>query len=71
MFDTKRWLSGVLYFAMQNYVAFPTYSGGDPRPNPPFNEKGMIDFFGNHKPAFAVMSSMYHAVQQIGSSGGL
>jgi beta-glucuronidase len=61
VFVSKPWLSGALYFAMQNYVAFPTYSGGDPKPNPPFNEKGMVDLYGNHKPAFNVMSSIYHA----------
>ncbi len=66
VFASKPWLSGALYFAMQNYVAFPTYSGGDPKPNPPFNEKGMVDLSGNHKPAFDVMSSIYHATRQIG-----
>jgi beta-glucuronidase len=69
VFASKPWLSGAAYFAMQDYAAFPTYSGGDPRPNPPFNEKGMLDLYGNHKPAFAVMSSMYHATRQVG--GGL
>jgi beta-glucuronidase len=71
VFATKPWLSGALYFAMQNYVAFPTYSGGDPKPNPPFNEKGMVDLYGNHKPAFNVMSTIYHATRQIGAAGGL
>jgi hypothetical protein len=68
VFTNKPWLSGALYFAMQNYVAFPTYSGGDPKPNPPYNEKGMVDLYGNHKPAFNVMSSIYHATHQIGGA---
>jgi beta-glucuronidase len=68
VFTRKPWLSGALYFAMQNYVAFPTYSGGDPKPNPPYNEKGMVDLYGNHKPSFNVMSSIYHATQQIGGA---
>ncbi|MBV9195140.1 MAG: hypothetical protein JO168_13420 [Solirubrobacterales bacterium] len=65
VFATKPWLSGALYFALQDYVAFPTYSGGDPLPNPPFNQKGMVDLYGNHKPAFSVVSSIYHATQQV------
>jgi beta-glucuronidase len=65
VFASKPWLSGAIYFALQNYVAFPQYSGGDPRPDPPYNQKGLVDFFGNAKPAFGVVSQIYHATQQI------
>jgi beta-glucuronidase len=65
VFATKRWLSGAIYFALQNYVAFPQYSGGDPRAEPPYNQKGVVDFAGNPKPAFSVMSQIYRATQQI------
>jgi beta-glucuronidase len=65
VFATKPWLSGALYFAVQNYVAYPGYSGGDPLSNPPFNEKGVIDFQGNPKPSAAVISSIYHSTVQI------
>jgi beta-glucuronidase len=65
VFAAKPWLSGVAYFALQDYAAFPTYTGGDPRPNQPFNEKGMVDLYGNHKPVFSVVASMYRAIQQV------
>ena len=65
VFATKPWLSGAMYFALQDYVALPTYSGGDPRPDPPFNQKGLVDFNGNFKPAWAAVSQIYHATQQI------
>lgn len=65
VFATKPWLSGAMYFALQDYVAFPTYSGGDPRPDPPFNQKGLVDFAGNPKPGFPVVSQIYHSTQQI------
>jgi beta-glucuronidase len=65
VFASKPWLSGVTYFALQNYVAFPQYSGGDPRPTPPYNQKGLVDFSGNPKPAFTVVSQIYHATRQI------
>jgi Glycosyl hydrolases family 2, TIM barrel domain len=65
VFASKPWLSGAMYFAMQDYVAFPQYSGGDPRPEPPYNQKGVIDFSGNPKPSFGVVSQIYHATQQI------
>lgn len=65
VFDSKPWLSGAIYFAMQDFAARPGWGGGDPWPDPPFVQKGMVDLQGNHRPAFAVMQSMYHAVTQI------
>ena len=65
VFASKPWLSGAIYFVLQDYVAFPQYSGGDPRPNPPYNEKGLLDFGGNPKPAWSVVSQIYHSTQQI------
>jgi Glycosyl hydrolases family 2, TIM barrel domain/Glycosyl hydrolases family 2, sugar binding domain/Glycosyl hydrolases family 2 len=70
VFATKPWLSGALYFALQDYAAYPGYSGGDPRPNPPFNQKGLVDLYGNFKPAWPVVSSIYHATTQIAPAGG-
>ncbi|MGN6870611.1 MAG: glycoside hydrolase family 2 protein [Solirubrobacteraceae bacterium] len=65
VFASKPWLSGAMYFALQNYVAFPQYSGGDPRPDPPYNQKGLVDFDGNLKPSFGVVSQIFHATRQI------
>lgn len=65
VFATKPWLSGAMYFAMQDYVAYPGYSGGNPWPDPPFNQKGVIDLYGNFKPAASVLSSIYRSTVQI------
>jgi beta-glucuronidase len=66
VFATKRWLSGAILQTLQDFVAFPSYNGGNPWPNPPFNEKGLVDANGNPKPAFGLVSSSYHATAQIG-----
>jgi beta-glucuronidase len=65
VFAKKRWLSGALYFLLQDYVAYPGYNGGNPRPTPPFNQKGLVDLYGDLKPAFAVVSRIYHHTVQI------
>jgi beta-glucuronidase len=62
---SKPWLSGAMYFVLQDYVAFPQYSGGDPLPDAPYNQKGLLDFEGNPKPAWSVVSQIYHSTQQI------
>jgi beta-glucuronidase len=65
VFATKPWLSGAMYFALQNYAAYPGYVGGDPLSVPPFNEKGVIDFQGNPKPSASVIGSIYRSTVQI------
>jgi beta-glucuronidase len=65
VFASKRWLSGALYFALQDFAVTPGWWGGNPYPDPPFLHKGLIDLFGAAKPAFAVVSRIFHATRQI------
>lgn len=65
VFATKPWLSGAIYFLLQDAAVFPHYGGGNPFPNPPFNAKGLIDESGNFKPAFGVVASSYRNTVQI------
>lgn len=65
VFATKPWLSGAMYFVLQDDATFPGYQGGNPWPVSPFNQKGVVDLFGNHKPAFAVLASGFKATKQI------
>jgi beta-glucuronidase len=63
---TKSWLSGAMIQTLQDFAATPGYNGGDPWPSPPINQKGLVDQYGNEKPAFAVVSGIFHATQQVG-----
>jgi len=67
VFATKPWLSGALYFPLQDFASRPGWGGGSPCPCPPFVQKGLIDLHGHPKPAFAVVAASYHATRQIGS----
>lgn len=66
VFATKPWLAGAVYFTLQEYVAGPGYSGGNPFPDTPFNQKGLVDLYGNLKPAFATVAAIYQATNQLG-----
>jgi beta-glucuronidase len=68
VFAQKPWLAAAIYFVLQDYVAYPGYNGGNPEPDPPFNQKGLVDFQGNLKPAFAVVQSLLHATVQISAA---
>jgi beta-glucuronidase len=64
-FNSKPWLSGAIYFLLQDAVLRPDFTGGNPWPLPPFLEKGLLDFYGHRKPAWNVVSASYHRTVQI------
>ena len=66
VFASKDWLSGAIWFLLQDFASHPGWSGGNPNsPDPPWVEKGLVDRYGNLKPAFAVVASIFKATQQI------
>ena len=66
VFASKTWLSGAILQTLQDFVAFPGYNGGNPWPDPPLNQKGLVDPYGNEKPGFALVSASYRSIEQIG-----
>jgi beta-glucuronidase len=68
VFATKRWLSGALYFALQDFAVTPNWAGGNPWPDPPFLHKGLFDLSGAPKPAFGIVAGIFHATRQIAPS---
>ena len=45
------WLCGAIYWALQDFLVRPGWTGGNPYPTPPIFHKGLIDIDGNPKPA--------------------
>ena len=64
-FATRPWLAAAIYFAMQDFAAHPGWGGGNPYPNPPWVQKGVVDQYGHLKPNFGLMQSLFGAVEQI------
>jgi beta-glucuronidase len=65
IYAQKPWLAG----AMGTFMTFkcrPGWQGGNPRPTPPFHDKGVFDWYGNPKPAAEVLSRWYHQTKQYG-----
>jgi beta-glucuronidase len=71
VFAAKPWLAGAIIQTLQDFAAYPGYNGGynnaNPYPDTPFNEKGLVDRYGGQKPAFSVVSQIFHSSQQIGA----
>jgi beta-glucuronidase len=65
VFASKRWLSGAVYFPLQDFANNPNYTGGNPWPDPPFDQKGLVDLYGNLKPAFSIVARIFKSTVQI------
>lgn len=69
VYATKPWLSGAIWWALQEFRVRPNWDGGNPRPNSPIHEKGLVTFDGARKPAYADIQRLYKATQQIAPAG--
>jgi beta-glucuronidase len=64
---SKPWLSGSIYWALQEFRVRPNWDGGNPRPDPPIHEKGLLRFDGSKKPAWFDVQRLFSATPQLGS----
>jgi len=44
VFASKPWLSGAIYWALNEFRVKPDWEGGNPRPNPPIFQKGLVNY---------------------------
>jgi len=71
IFATKPWLSGAIYWAIEEFRVRPGWDGGNPRPDPPIHEKGLLRFADrSKKPAWFDVNRWYTQTQQIGPVPG-
>jgi beta-glucuronidase len=67
--NSKPWLSGAIYWALNEFWVRPGWEGGNPRPQAPIHQKGLITYDGVKKPAFFDIQRWYKQTQQFGASG--
>jgi beta-glucuronidase len=63
----KPWLSGAVYWTLNEFRVRPGWEGGNPRPSPPLHQKGLLrygDF--SRKPAWSDLQRSYAATKQFG-----
>ncbi len=65
---SRPWLSGSIYWALQEFRVRPNWDGGNPRSNPPIHEKGLLRFDGSKKPAWFDAQRLFAATNQLGGS---
>jgi beta-glucuronidase len=60
------WLSGAVWWALQDFEVHPGWTGGNPYPTPPLFSKGLVSFSGQPKPAYAAVQALFTATKQLG-----
>ncbi len=64
VFATKPWLSGAIYWALNEFWVRPGWEGGNPRPVQPLHQKGLITYDGVKKPAWADVQRAFTTTPQ-------
>jgi beta-glucuronidase len=67
VYASKPWLSGAIYWALQEFRVRPNWDGGNPRPRPPFHQKGLLAYDGSKKPAWSDVERQFKATPQLGA----
>src|SRR5215208_112937 len=65
VFASKPWLSGAVYWALNEFRVKPDWEGGNPCPAPPVHQKGLLTYDGmGRKPAWANVQRSYSGTTQ-------
>lgn len=62
----KGYLNGAIAWILRDFRVRPDWEGGNPTPEPPWNQKGLADELGRKKPAFAPTAALYKSIPALG-----
>ena len=62
--NSKPWLSGSIYWAINEFRVRPGWEGGNPRPAAPIHQKALVTYDGSRKPAWYDVQRIFKATQQ-------
>lgn len=64
VFASKPWLTGSVYWALQEFRVRPFWGGGNPWGTPPLHQKGLVRLDWTKKPAFGALADGQASVRQ-------
>jgi beta-glucuronidase len=68
VFDQHPFINGAIAWILRDFKVRPGWDGGNPTPQPPYNQKGVEDQNGNKKPVFDVLARIYKNIQLAGAA---
>jgi beta-glucuronidase len=70
VFASKPWLTGSVYWALQEFRVRPFWGGGNPWGTPPLHQKGLVRLDWSKKPGFTALQQGQAPVRQYVTRGG-
>jgi beta-glucuronidase len=61
-YDSRPFINGALVWALRDFRVRPDWEGGNPKPNSPLNQKGLMTELGKPKPAYTAAARMFAEV---------
>jgi beta-glucuronidase len=58
-YDEDKYINGAIVWILKDFRVQPGWDGGNPKPSPPVLKKGLVDEFGNKKPAFFDLATRF------------
>jgi beta-glucuronidase len=65
VYDARPFVNGALVWALRDFRVRPNWDGGNPKPQSPLNQKGLMDQFGKPKPAYAAAARMFGEIDPL------
>ena len=59
VFESTPWLGGALVWLLRDFTLRTDWRGGNPKPTPPVNSKGLVGYDGRRKPAFRLVAGEF------------
>jgi beta-glucuronidase len=63
VFETRPFVNAAIVWILRDFRVKPGYDGGNPQPQPPVNQKGLVDDSGARKPGFQVVQQQLQALR--------
>jgi len=64
-YDSKPFVNGAIAWILRDFRVRPGWDGGNPRPKPPVNAKGLTDQFGAKKPVYDEVRRLYRNIFEL------
>ena len=69
VYDSKPFVNGAVIWILRDFRVRPEWDGGNPKPFPPYNQKGLTSETGARKPAFHAAARMFRNVEPLAGAG--
>jgi beta-glucuronidase len=63
IYASKPYINGAILWALKDFRVNPSWNGGNPKPNPPWNNKSLVEENGTFKPAWFEISKLFAATK--------